>query len=73
MEFTTEKELATISSTDRTAKLLTLTSWHGNPAKLDLRAWRTEGTERKPGKGITLTDTEAEALLNALQAYFKGE
>ena len=43
MQYEVEKTIAEISSTGSTAKRLTLTSWNGNPAKLDLRTWRTDG------------------------------
>lgn len=72
MTFEIEKQIAEISSTNSSAKWLTLTAWNGRPAKLDLRLWRTEDDEPKPGKGITLTDEEAQILLHALQAYFNG-
>lgn len=67
------KELERISETAGTVKQLTLTSWNGNPAKLDLRTWRTEGGKLIPNKGITLTEDEARALTRALTAYFKSE
>lgn len=70
IEYKTEKQIAEISSTGSTAKRLTLTSWNNAPAKLDLRVWRTaeDGTER-PGKGVTLTEAEAQTLAAALQEY----
>ena len=52
--YQTERTLAEISSTGSSAKRLTVTSWNGNPAKLDLRIWRTDEEPAKPGKGITL-------------------
>jgi hypothetical protein len=52
------------------AKRLCLVSWNGNPAKLDLRIWRTDEEPPKPARGITLTDDEARTLLDALQEYF---
>lgn len=70
--FQTERTLAEISSTGSSAKRLTLTSWNGNPAKLDLRIWRTDETNPKPGKGITLTDAEAKTLADALNDYLRG-
>lgn len=70
--YQTERTLAEISSTGSSAKRLTVTSWNGNPAKLDLRIWRTDEAEPKPGKGITLTDAEAQTLLDALQGYLSG-
>lgn len=72
IDFRTEKQLAEISSTGSSAKRLTVTSWNGNPAKLDLRIWRTDEEPAKPGKGITLTDEEAKTLAAALNAYLEG-
>ena len=65
-----ERTLAELSSTGSSAKRICLVSWNGNPAKLDLRVWRTVDGETKPGKGVTLTDEEAETLLAALTDYF---
>ena len=64
-----EKTIAEIGSTGSTAKRLTLTSWNGNPAKLDLRIWRTDEEPPKPGRGLTMTEEEAQALADALTAY----
>lgn len=69
IKYQTERLIAEISSTGSSAKRLTVTSWNGNPAKLDLRIWRTDEPEPKPGKGITLTDAEAKALVAALNSY----
>ena len=65
-----EETLAELSSTGSSAKRICLVSWNGNPAKLDLRVWSTIDGETKPGKGLTLTDEEAETLLTALTDYF---
>ncbi len=70
--YQTERTLAEISSTGSSAKRLTVTSWNGNPAKLDLRIWRTDEEPAKPGKGITLTDAEAKTLADALNGYLSG-
>lgn len=67
--YNTEQTLAILSSTGTSEKRLTLTSWNGNPAKLDLRIWRTD--EEKPAKGVTLTDEEARTLYDALSRYFR--
>lgn len=64
--------LAEISRTGTSAKRLTVVSWNGNPAKLDLRTWRTDDTGTRPGKGITLTDAEAQTLATALSGYLNG-
>lgn len=65
--FQIEKTLAEIGEG---GKRLTLTSWNGNPAKLDLRKWKDDGT---PGRGMTLTNDEARELLDALTACLGGE
>ncbi len=69
IDYTIEQTLAEISSTNASAKRLTITSWNNNPGKLDLRIWRTDEEEPKPGKGITLTDDEARTLAAALNEY----
>lgn len=65
IEFAIEKEIATIGN----KKELRLVSWNGHPAKLDIRTWYNEG---KPGKGMTFSDEEGRALLDALRDYFDG-
>lgn len=70
--FDIQEELACLNQQGDTRKLLTVTSWNHAPAKLDLRSWRTEadGTVM-PNKGLTLTDDEAETLLEALEKYLQ--
>lgn len=65
--FQIEKTLAEIGEA---GKRLCLVSWNNNPAKLDLRKWKDDGT---PGRGMTLTNDEARELLDALTAYLGGE
>ena len=72
IEYHTEKTLAELASTDTTEKLLTVTSWNSRPAKLDLRIWKKQDGTKKPSKGVTLTDEEAQELLSALTAYFSS-
>lgn len=67
VEYAIEKEIATIGS----KKKLCLVSWNGRGAKLDIRPWLDEG--KKPGKGLTLTDDEGRALLDALETYFESK
>ena len=67
--FTIEREISELSTSGSTSKRLTVTTWNDNPAKLDLRVWRDVGGEQLPGKGITLTDNEAEVLRDALIEY----
>lgn len=63
------KEIATLSETETTSKRLTLTSWRGGPAKLDIRTWAKDG---RPLKGCTLTDDEARKLMETLKDFFDG-
>lgn len=69
VDYSVEKELAELSSSGSTRKRLTLTSWGGRSAKLDLRTWRTVQGDEIPAKGLTLTDEEAWALETALAEY----
>ncbi len=68
VDFKVEKEIAVLSETASTARRLTVTSWNGAPAKLDVRNWTNDG---KPLKGIALDENEARKLLDALTAYFR--
>lgn len=73
VEYKVIKVLAELSSTTRSKKQLALISWNGNPAKLDLRTWsKSEDGELRPGKGITLTDEEAETLAETLGDYLRA-
>ena len=68
--FSIEKHIAEIGSTSTTKKQLNIVSWNKAPARLDLRGWRTDDNgDQQPCKGITLTDSEAQNLYNALGAY----
>ncbi len=73
MNYTMEKELTTLSSTNSTRKVLAVVSWNDRPAKLDLRNWRVADGEMVPGKGLTLSNSEAAALVSALSEYLSDE
>lgn len=73
MIYTVKETLATLSTTTSTAKKLTLTSWNGAPAKLDLRTWYETDDGERPGRGVTLTEAEAESLFNVLDDYLEAE
>lgn len=60
----TEK-IAVLSERGDWTKELNKVSWNERPAKFDLRDWNHE--ESKMGKGVTFTDEEAQALLDALK------
>ena len=47
------------------SKEINLVSWNDRPAKYDIRDWNHE--EGKMGKGVTLTEEEASALMEALE------
>ena len=64
-----KEELGVLSkSTKGWTKELNLVSWNGAPAKYDIRDWAPN--HEKMGKGITLTEEEAEALYRILAKQF---
>ena len=72
--FDIEQRIAEIGGNRNGTKELNLVSWNKAPARLDLRTWRTDDNgDQQPCKGITLTDTEAQALYDALGAYLSHE
>ena len=65
-----KKEIGVLSENSKGwTKELNLISWNNGKPKFDLRDW-APGHE-KMGKGITLTDEEARALLKILEAEFQ--
>lgn len=74
MEFTIIKSIGIISKrTDNKGEVWTkevnIVSWNGRQPKIDIRDWNEDHT--RMSKGITLTDTEAEALAMNLHEYFR--
>jgi len=68
IKFSIEKEIAVLSTSNKGwTKEVNLVSWNDRPAKLDVRDWAPE--HEKMGKGITLSDEEAEKLVAALINY----
>ena len=64
-----EEEIAVLSESAKGwTKELNLVSYGGAKAKLDIRDWAPE--REKMGKGVTLTEDEARALMKALESYF---
>ncbi len=66
-EFTYEivETLGTLSETAKGwTKELNLISWNGREPKLDIREWAPE--HEKMGKGVTLTEEEAQEILKIL-------
>lgn len=67
-----EKPIAVLSRNERGyTKEINLISWNGADPKYDIRNWHP-GRE-KCGKGITLTEEEARALMDALKEVFGDE
>ena len=66
--FTIERRIATLSGGEgEVTKQINRISWNGKPAVIDIRAWNGKG---KPYKGITLDESEAKALKEALEMAF---
>lgn len=65
----TEK-LGVLSQRGEWSKELNKVSWNERPAKYDIRDWNH--SENRVGKGITLTEEEAEELLKALKESLLG-
>lgn len=65
-DFEIQKDIAPIGDKGKALKIV---KWGERPAKLDLRQWRQDGDEMKPGKGLTLTREEAAELQTALTEY----
>lgn len=65
IEYEIIEEIGVLSENARGwRKELNRISWNGRPAKYDIRDWAED--HEKMGKGITLTDEEAEALKKLL-------
>ena len=65
--FEIEKTIAVISSDEKgeNSTQLNLVKWGKNPGKLDIRHWYCGS----PEKGVTINDSEARILFNALKVY----
>lgn len=62
------ERVATLSQSGETSKELNLVSYNGASPKWDIRSWRRTNGEEKLLKGLTLTQDEARALKQALNA-----
>lgn len=63
------KELGVLSESAKGwTKELNMVSWNDREPKFDLREWAPE--HEKMGKGVTLTEDEAEALFELLKNIF---
>lgn len=66
------RRIAVLSENERGyTKEINIVSWNGADPKYDIRNWHP-GRE-KCGKGITLTEEEARALMDALKEVFREE
>ncbi len=66
------REIAVLSKSDSGyTKEINLISWNGNEPKYDIRSFSPD--REKCGKGITLTESEVKALLEALETELKSE
>ena len=66
-EIVEEISVLSTSAKDWTKELNRI-SYNGGAPKFDIRDWAPE--REKMGKGVTLTEDEARALMEALQNYF---
>ncbi|EAG7435633.1 hypothetical protein MRR92_001612 [Listeria monocytogenes] len=65
IEYEIIEEIGVLSENARSwRKELNKVSWNGRPPKYDIRDWSED--HEKMGKGITLTDEEAEVLKKLL-------
>ena len=60
--------IATLSQNGDTSKELNRVSYNGSPTKYDLSSWKRADGDEKLLKGLTLTEEEARALKQALNA-----
>ncbi len=69
IQYEIRQEIAVLSRSDSGyTKEINLISWNGAESKYDIRSFSPD--RERCGKGITLTETEAKQLLEALQAHF---
>lgn len=69
IQYEVVKEIAVLSTSDSGyTKEINLISWNGKEPKYDIRSFSPN--REKCGKGVTLTEAEAEKLLAALEKVF---
>lgn len=70
-EFTFEivSKVATLSSSGEWSTELNIVSWNGNTPKFDIRPWNE--AHDKCGRGVTLTQVEAETLATELTKFLQ--
>lgn len=52
---------------------LRVVSWNDREAKLDIRQWYEKDGKEQCGKGVSLTNEEAKALIDLLTEYMSDE
>lgn len=60
------EHIATLSDSNGISKELNRVSYNGAEPKFDLRTWKRDAEGEKLLKGLTLTNTEVQALKEAL-------
>jgi len=65
IEYKIIDRVAVLSTKNTWTLELNIVKWGDNAPKFDIRTWNEDHT--KCGKGITLTDEEAQALVAAMQ------
>ena len=72
IKFEIKQQIGTISESGKGwTKELNLISWNGGSPKYDIRDWAPN--HEKMGKGVTLTEEEAEALYRILAKQFERQ
>lgn len=67
------EHIATLSESGDYSRELNVVSFNNREPRLDVRVWRQDGGGSKtPLKGIQLSDTEVNALCDALNNYIGG-
>lgn len=69
IKFEIEEDLGVIGQRGNWELHLSKVSWNGRKAKYDLRTWDEDMST--PGKGITLSDDEAQLLKDMLKKEFE--
>lgn len=65
------RPLGTLSEKNNITTELNLISYNNYKPKLDLRKWEKKGDNKLMQRGLTLTDEEAETLVDVLKEYLK--
>ena len=69
-DYKIHEHIALLSESGEASKRLSVISWNGAAPKIDIRGWKIAEDGVKPLKGISLSQSEALALRDALVEYF---